>query len=171
MVRSRASAAWRPSRVRPHRRNPHLHGGKLREPVAILIFATTLLVSCATSPEGYYAAQPRCGTGQPDPVVAQRCLAVPQAREYLGRAQKQVLDAWQVPRNVSANESIDLTFRLRLDGSIRCLSLSPNPNEALAQSVVSAVQHVTPFPPVPSEAACLGKLPVVATFSNPLEKK
>ena len=142
----------------------------MRELIVILTLASTLLAACATSPEAYYAAQPRCGTRPPDPVVAQRCLAVPQARDYLGRAQKQVLDAWHVPGDVSANESIDLTFRLRLDGSIQCLSLSSNPNKALAQSVVSALQRVTPFPPVPSEAACLGKLPVIATFSNPPEK-
>ncbi len=142
----------------------------MRELIVILTFATTLLASCATSPEAYYAAQPRCGTRQPDPVVAQGCLAVPQARDYLGRAQRQVLDAWQLPRDVSADESIGLTFRLGLDGSIQCLSLSPHPNEVLARSVVSALQRVTPFPPVPSEAACLGKLPVLATFSNPPEK-
>jgi hypothetical protein len=142
----------------------------MRKLIVVLTFASTLLAACATSPEAYYASQPRCGTSPPDPVVAQRCLAVPQARDYLGRAQKRVLDAWQVPRDVSADESIGLTFRLGLDGSVQCLSLSPNPDKALAQSVVSALQRVTPFPPVPSEAACLGRLPVLATFSNPPEK-
>jgi len=108
---------------------------------------------------------------QPDAAVGERCLAIPQARDYLEQAQKQVLDAWQLPRGISANQKVSLTFRLRLDGSIQCLSLSSDPKEALARSVVSAVQRVTPFARLPSEAACLGDLPVVATFSNPIAKQ
>lgn len=133
--------------------------------------STVILGSCATSPDAYYAAQPRCAANELDVAITERCLAVPQAHNYLEQAQRQILEAWQLPRGIIANQKVSLTFRLRLDGSIQCLSISPDPKEALARSVVSAFQRVTPFARVPFEAACLEELPVVASFSNPLEKK
>jgi len=142
-------------------------GGNMRELAVLSAVATMLLASCATSPDDYYASHPRCAASRLDAAVAGRCLDVPQARDYLERAQKQVLDAWLVPLDLPANESVDLTFRLRPDGSIQCLSLSANSNERLTRSVVSAVQQAAPFGPLPSEAVCLRGLPVVATFSNP----
>jgi len=151
--------------------DPVVRGGNMHKLVVVSAIATTLLGSCTTSPDAYYASQTRCDVIQPDPAVAQRCFAVPQARDYLEQTQKRVLDAWQLPRGISANQNVSLTFRLRLDGSIQCLSLSSDPKEALARSVVSAVQRVTPFTRLPSQAVCLAELPVVANFSNPLEKQ
>lgn len=122
-----------------------------------------------TSPDAYYASQPRCEVVEPDVVVGERCLAIPQARDYLEQFQKRILDAWQLPRGISADQRVTLTFRFGLDGSIQCLSLTSGLREDIARSVVAAVQRGTPFSRVPSEAACLVELPVTATFSNPLE--
>ncbi len=137
--------------------------------VVVSTLATTLLGSCTTSPDAYYASLPRCEVVEPDLDFGERCLAIPQARDYLKQFQREILDAWQLPRGISADQRVTLSFGLRLDGSIQCLSLASDLREDIARSVVAAFQRGTPFSRVPSEAACLTKLPITATFSNPVE--
>lgn len=147
----------------------HLLVKSVRRRVLVSILAVMPFGSCTTSPDVYYASQARCEVKEQDVDLGTSCFAIPQARDYLEQLQKQILDAWKLPRGVSADQRVTFTFRLRLDGSIQCLSLASDRNEAVSRSAVAAVQRGTPFSPVPPEAACLTELPVTATFSNPLE--
>jgi hypothetical protein len=143
----------------------------MRSLVAVFMGAACLLVSCTTSPDAYYESHPRCTTSQQDTDLAKRCLAAPQVRKYLENAQQRTLAKWKLPSGISADQSVTLTFRLSPDGTIECLSLSPDSERALARSVISAVQRATPFAALPSEATCLAQVPIAARFFNPETKQ
>src|SRR5262245_41443373 len=126
--------------------------------------ASILLGSCATpiSPDAYYAAHPRCTKGTSDHDADKACLAIPEVHQYVEHMQKRVHNSWRLPQGVPAFQQVHLRFRLQLDGSFQCLSLSLNSELALSRSALSAVQRVIPLDPLPPEAECLTRVLLVA---------
>lgn len=146
-------------------------GGWLRGRAVISLALTALLGACTTDPDAFLAAQPGCSTEvRLDSAAIKRCASIPEVRGYLAAMKRETLEAWHLPRGAAANQHVVLRFGLRADGSIRCLSLSPDSDEKIARSIVAALQRVVPLDPLPEEAACLGDLTVVADFSNPPTK-
>jgi hypothetical protein len=120
-----------------------------------------------TPPDEYYMSLERCEESGPATERYRECFAEPDVGSYLRAAQDRVLEDWRLPRGVSADQGVELRFRLHADGTIRCLSLMQEWDEALARSVISAVERAAPFDPLPVGAMCLSEVPIVATFANP----
>jgi len=143
----------------------------MRSLVAVFLGAATLLASCTKSPDAYYESHSRCTRNEPDSDLSERCLAIPEVREYLENAEQQTLRVWKLPPRVSADQSVAVRFRVNPNGQIECLSLLPDSESELARSVISAIQRAAPFAPLPPEAACLAQVPIAAIFSNPEAKQ
>jgi hypothetical protein len=127
----------------------------------------TLLGSCASAPDAYYTSQPRCDTTQQDATIAGGCFKIPEVRSYLNQLQKQVLETWDLPGDLRPDQKVSVMFRVRLDGSLQCLSLIRAGDERLGRSVTSAFERAAPFGTLPPEGTCLAANPITATFSNP----
>lgn len=139
-------------------------GGRRRgiRVLAPVLLTGTLLPSCVASPDDFYASHPRCSGSHwgysRDPTA---CLDRDEVRTYLDAAQSRLRDAWRSPKGIPTDAEVTLSFRLESDGSLRCLSLSVDSERTLARSALAALERVTPFPPVPSNAICLIGLPIL----------
>lgn len=119
--------------------------------------------------EGLLRGSGGSGTGLGPAVQnASECLALPQVRTYLDDVQTRTLDRWVLPPGVEADQHVTLRFQLDVAGSATNVSLVKASDNALGASAVDALRAAAPFPPMPAEARCLARVPIVATFSNPL---
>lgn len=99
---------------------------------------------------------------------ASQCLGKPEVARYLGRVQQQTLDRWILPPGVDADQKVTLRFQLDPAGSATNVSLVDASSNALGASAVDALRAAAPFPAMPDDARCLVRVPIVATFTNPL---
>jgi TonB family protein len=99
---------------------------------------------------------------------ASECVSRPEVRSYLDEVQKRTLDRWVLPPGINADQKVTLRFQLDVAGSATSVSLIRASDNALGASAVDALRAAAPFPPMPSRARCLGRVPITATFSNPL---
>ncbi len=102
--------------------------------------------------------------------TASECLDRPEVRAYLDQVQKRTLDRWILPPGIQADNKVTLRFQLDVAGSAISVSLVRASDNALGASAVDALNAAAPFPPLPSRARCLARVPITATFSNPLAK-
>jgi TonB family protein len=99
---------------------------------------------------------------------ASECLDRPEVRAYLDQVQKRTLDRWILPPGIQADNRVTLRFQLDVAGSAVSVSLVRASNNALGASAVDALNAAAPFPPLPNRVRCLARVPITATFSNPL---
>jgi TonB family protein len=100
--------------------------------------------------------------------TASECLDRPEVRAYLDQVQKRTLDRWILPPGIKADNRVTLRFQLDVAGSAISVSLVRASNNALGASAVDALNAAAPFPPLPNRVRCLARVPITATFSNPL---
>jgi TonB family protein len=96
------------------------------------------------------------------------CLDRPEVRAYLDQVQKRTLDRWILPPGIKADNKVTLRFQLDVAGSALSVSLVRASDNALGASAVDALNAAAPFPPLPSRVRCLARVPITATFSNPV---
>ena len=99
---------------------------------------------------------------------ASECLGRPEVRHYLDTVKKRTLDRWILPPGIRADNRVTLRFQLDVAGSAVSVSLVRASDNALGASAVDALNAAAPFPPLPNRARCLARLPITATFSNPV---
>ena len=110
------------------------------------------------------------GTGR-GPLVAKSvstCLSSPAVQRYLGTIERKTLDRWILPPGISSDQSVTLRFQIDPAGSALSVSLVEASDNALGVSCVDALRAAAPFPPMPDDALCIARLPIIATFSNPV---
>lgn len=110
------------------------------------------------------------GTGDgPGPAVSvQECRARAAAQRYLSRVQQLTIDRWILPPGVAPGQSVKLRFQIDTAGSALSVSVVQSSDNALGASAVDALRAAAPFPPMPDEARCLSRVPVIGTFQNPV---
>ncbi len=99
---------------------------------------------------------------------AGQCLGKPAVQHYLDKVQVRTLDRWILPPGIDAGQNVTLRFQLDVAGSAMSVSLVKATDNALGASAVDALRSAAPFPPMPDEARCLARVPITATFSNPV---
>jgi TonB family protein len=107
------------------------------------------------------------GTGMMSETAGQ-CLGKPSVKRYLDDVQTKTLDRWILPPGIDADQNVTLRFQLDVAGSATSVSLVKASNNALGASAVDALRSAAPFPPMPDDARCLARVPITATFSNPV---
>lgn len=107
------------------------------------------------------------GTGE-SVVSEMECFQKPEVKAYLSQVQSRTLERWVLPPSVSADQQVTLRFRLDVAGSASNVSLVRASDNALGLSAVDALRSASPFPAMPDSARCLVRVPIVATFSNPV---
>jgi TonB family protein len=107
------------------------------------------------------------GTGE-SVVSETACFQKPEVKAYLGQVQNRTLERWVLPPSVSADQQVTLRFKLDVAGSASSVSLVRASDQALGLSAVDALRSASPFPAMPEAARCLVRVPIVATFSNPV---
>ena len=100
--------------------------------------------------------------------TASECLDRPEVQGYLEEVQKRTLDRWILPPGIQADNRVTLRFQLDVAGSALSVSLVRASDNALGASAVDALNAAAPFPPLPNRARCLARVPITATFSNPV---
>jgi len=100
--------------------------------------------------------------------TANQCLQKPEVTRYLDGVQLKTLDRWILPPGLDSNQKVTLRFRLDHAGSATDVSLVDASSNALGASAVDALRSAAPFPPMPDGARCLARVPITATFTNPL---
>jgi TonB family protein len=107
------------------------------------------------------------GTG--DSVISETaCFQKPEVKAYLSQVQARTLERWVLPPSVTADQQVTLRFKLDVAGSASNVSLVRASDNALGLSAVDALRSASPFPAMPDSARCLVRVPITATFSNPL---
>lgn len=109
------------------------------------------------------------GTGRgPSAMTARECYGKPQVMRYLTAVQQKTLDRWNLPPGVDSDQTVTLRFQLDTTGSATNVSLVDASSNALGASAVDALRAAAPFPPLPDGARCLARVPITATFTNPV---
>ena len=107
--------------------------------------------------------------GSGDTVVSETaCFQKPEVQAYLSQVQNRTLERWVLPPSVSADQHVTLRFKLDVAGSASNVSLVRASDNALGLSAVDALRAASPFPAMPDAARCLVRVPITATFSNPV---
>lgn len=107
--------------------------------------------------------------GSGDSVVSETaCFQKPEVQAYLSQVQNRTLERWVLPPSVSADQHVTLRFKLDVAGSASNVSLVKASDNALGLSAVDALRSASPFPAMPESARCLVRVPITATFSNPV---
>lgn len=104
----------------------------------------------------------------PAATTATQCLANPIVQGYLNQVQEKTLERWILPPGVQADQNVTLRFKLDVAGSATNVSLLSATDNALGASAVDALRAAAPFPPMPEGARCLSRVPITATFTNPV---
>ncbi len=107
------------------------------------------------------------GTGE-SMVSETACFMKPEVQAYLSQVQSRTLERWVLPPSVSADQQVTLRFKLDVAGSASNVSLVRASDNALGLSAVDALRSASPFPAMPDSARCLVRVPITATFSNPV---
>ncbi|HEY8153650.1 MAG TPA: energy transducer TonB [Myxococcota bacterium] len=107
------------------------------------------------------------GTGE-SVVSETACFQKPEVQAYLSQVQSRTLERWVLPPSVSADQQVTLRFKLDVAGSASNVSLVRASDNALGLSAVDALRSASPFPAMPDSARCLMRVPITATFSNPV---
>jgi TonB family protein len=107
--------------------------------------------------------------GSGEAVVSETaCFQKPEVQAYLSQVQNRTLERWVLPPSVSADQHVTLRFKLDVAGSASSVSLVKASDNALGLSAVDALRAASPFPAMPDSARCLVRVPITATFSNPV---
>jgi TonB family protein len=107
------------------------------------------------------------GTG--DSLVSETaCFQKPEVQAYLSQVQSRTLERWALPPGVPADQKVTLRFKLDVAGSASNVSLVRASDNALGLSAVDALRSASPFPAMPDSARCLVRVPITATFTNPV---
>ena len=107
------------------------------------------------------------GTG--DSLVSETaCFQKPEVQAYLSQVQSRTLERWSLPPGVPADQKVTLRFKLDVAGSASNVSLVRASDNALGLSAVDALRSASPFPAMPDSARCLVRVPITATFTNPI---
>jgi TonB family protein len=96
------------------------------------------------------------------------CFQKPEVQAYLNQVQSRTLERWVLPPSVAADQQVTLRFKLDVAGSASNVSLVRASDNALGLSAVDALRSASPFPAMPDSARCLMRVPITATFSNPV---
>jgi TonB family protein len=107
------------------------------------------------------------GTGE-SVVSESACFQKPEVKAYLSQVQARTLERWALPPGVSSDQKVTLRFKLDVAGSASNVSLVRASDNALGLSAVDALRSASPFPAMPDGARCLVRVPITATFSNPV---
>jgi TonB family protein len=107
------------------------------------------------------------GTGE-SVVSETECFEKPEVKAYLGQVQSRTLERWALPPGVPADQKVTLRFKLDVAGSASNVSLVRASDNALGLSAVDALRSASPFPAMPDSARCLMRVPITATFTNPV---
>ena len=107
------------------------------------------------------------GTGE-SVVSETACFQKPEVQAYLSQVQSRTLERWVLPPSVSSDQQVTLRFKLDVAGSASNVSLVRASDNALGLSAVDALRSASPFPAMPDSARCLMRVPITATFSNPV---
>jgi TonB family protein len=119
--------------------------------------------------EGLLRGSGGSGTGLgPSGVTDQECIAKPEVARYLEGVKQKTLERWILPPGVGADKEVKLRFQLDAAGSATNVSVVRASDNALGASAVDALRAAAPFPPMPDSARCLSRVPIVATFTNPV---
>ena len=107
--------------------------------------------------------------GSGESVVSETaCFQKPEVQAYLSQVQNRTLERWVLPPSVSSDQHVTLRFKLDVAGSASAVSLVRASDNALGLSAVDALRSASPFPAMPDSARCLVRVPITATFSNPV---
>ncbi len=109
------------------------------------------------------------GDGRGPALSPQDCTARSATLRYLDRVKTMTYDRWKLPPGVEPGQSVKLRFQIDTAGSALSVSVVQSSNNALGASAVDALRAAAPFPPMPEEARCLSRLPVIGTFTNPVQ--
>jgi TonB family protein len=96
------------------------------------------------------------------------CFGRSDVQRYLSEIEYRTLSRWQLPPGVSADQKVTLRFQLDVAGSATSVRLVRASDNALGASAVDALRAAAPFPPMPESVRCLARVPITATFSNPV---
>jgi TonB family protein len=126
--------------------------------------AGLLFAACATDLAAPAGSLPR--TLSPDDERA--CFERTRVREYLGVLQREVIEAWTLPRRADPDGRVQVEFQLGAQGELLDLRVLSSSDPEVARSAVAAFRRALPIGSPDGGAECLTQTPVTATFSNPL---
>jgi TonB family protein len=107
------------------------------------------------------------GTGE-SVMTDSACFQKPEVLAYLSQVRERTIQRWVLPPSVNADQKVTLRFKLDVAGSASNVSLVRASDNALGLSAVDALRSASPFPAMPEGARCLVRVPITATFSNPV---
>jgi TonB family protein len=121
--------------------------------------------------DSYVGGPGGTGTGTATRTESQRqraCFERPEVLRYLDDVKVRTIERWVLPPGVGADLQVKLRFRLDAAGSPTSVNILAAGDNALGASAVDALRSASPFPPMPESARCLSRVPITATFSNPV---
>ena len=103
----------------------------------------------------------------PEPAAdANRCLALPEARDYLDVLRTRVYARWAVPAATPRGGRVRIEFELQRTGAL-AHSVADPPGEPLTESALTALRSAAPFAPLDPPIDCLAGRSLRATFTTP----
>jgi TonB family protein len=107
------------------------------------------------------------GTGRGG-VAMGDCYKLPEVQQYLDQVRVRTLARWQLPAGVPPNEEVALLFQIDPAGSATRVEVVNARSRQLGQSAIDALRSASPFPAMSGKVRCLARLPISATFRNPV---
>ena len=96
------------------------------------------------------------------------CLESPQVRAYMESLRDQVMNRWQLPLGIAADQRVVLSFVLDARGNVIRTAVVDDSDPQLAESVLRALTEGAPYPSlVDGGAECISGIPIFGTFKNP----
>jgi len=96
------------------------------------------------------------------------CYKLPEVQQYLDQVRVRTLARWQLPPGAPPNEEVALLFQIDPAGSATRVEVTDARSNQLGQSAVDALRSASPFPAMSGKVRCLARLPISATFRNPV---
>jgi hypothetical protein len=111
-------------------------------------------------------ADPLLENREPSPEQA-ACLAMPETQTYLDSVKQRLMDAWEPPSDLPADQELTVFLRIDSEGEL-VLALVPDAGGMLEESALDAIEAAKPYPPLPESASCLRGSAMRAVFRNPV---
>jgi hypothetical protein len=111
----------------------------------------------------------------PDPLLqrgemppgGKQCIQREEVQQYLARVKELILDQWEFPPGIAADQRVDILFSIRQSGELGGVMVPDALTQEIEDSAFEAIHEAAPFPPLSATTACLSVLPIRASFSNP----
>ncbi len=100
------------------------------------------------------------------PPEGKQCVQREDVQQYLVRVKQLILDHWEFPPGVAANQSVSIVFFIGETGELGGAIVPNALTQEIEDSALAAIHAAAPFPPLSGETACLSAIPIWASFAT-----